>query len=114
MEFGSHLKPHRRVVSPPAGESRQIDAASMAFVYETPADGTGTGIEILVAAPHGEIDIPIVQVRQRVADAVSKVQAGRGAGTARRVDHGCQVQGLSGEILNTGQENQRQSGALLL
>src|SRR3981081_2069318 len=105
MELGSHLKPRHRVVPPPACEPRQIDAASVALVHETPADGTGTGIEILVTAPYGKIGIPLVQIQQSVADAVSEVQAGRGAGTARGADHGCQVQGLSGEILDTGQEN---------
>src|SRR5580704_4413827 len=100
MELGSHLKPHDRVVSPPAGEARQVDAAGVALMHETAADGTGTGIEILVTAPHGEIDIPLMQVQQRVADAVSEVQADHSPGTARCVDHGCKVQGLSGEILD--------------
>ncbi len=74
----------------------------MALVHEATADGAGSGIEILVTAPNGEIDIPLMQVQQRVADAVSEVQADRRAGTACCADHGCQVQGLSGEILNAG------------
>ena len=65
----------------------------MPLVHEAAADGAGAGVEILVAAPHGEVGVPVVQVQRRVADGVREVEAHRGAGTARRRDQRRQAPG---------------------
>src|ERR1700722_955225 len=55
-----------------------------------------------------------MQAEQGVADGMSQVQTNRGAGAARGADQRRQIQGLSREILNTRQEDQRERGTLLL
>ena len=85
----------------------------MPFVHEAAADGARSGIEIFVAAPDREIGAPVVQFQRRIADGVREIQAHRRAGAARGGDQRGQFHGLSREILNAGQQNQRQAGRLL-
>ncbi len=80
-------------------------------MHEAAADGAGTGIEILVAAPDGEVGIPIVQLQRGIADGVREVDADVGADPARRRDQRRHVEQLSGEILHAGQKHQTQAGA---
>ncbi len=86
----------------------------MPFMHEATADGAGAGVEILIAAPDGEVGIPVVQLQWRIADRVREVQAHCGAGAARSRDQRRQVQQLPGEILHTGQKHQAQAAAFPL
>ncbi len=104
-------KPLRFVVSPPAGETG-LDVPGMPLVHEAAADGTGPCIEVFVAAPHGEVGIPIVQLQGRVADGMGEIHADPGADTARRGDQRFHVERLSGEILHARQQHQTQAGSL--
>ena len=79
-------------MSPPAGKARQIAALRVPLVHEAAADGAGTRVQILVAAPDGEVGIPIVQLQRHVADGVREVEAHARAGAARRGDQRRQVQ----------------------
>ncbi len=67
-----------------------VEAAAMPLVHEAAADGAGAGIEIFVAAPHGEVGIPVVQVQRHIADRVREIDADGGADAARRRDQGRQ------------------------
>ena len=58
----------------------------MPLVHEAAADGAGARVQILVAAPHGEVGIPIVQLQRHIADGVREVEADARAGAARRGD----------------------------
>ena len=57
----------------PARRGRSVMAA-MLLVDETAAHGAGTAVEILVAAPDGEIDVPLVQLQRHVAGGVGQVE----------------------------------------
>ena len=41
------------------------------LMHEATADGAGTAVEILVGAPDGEIDVPIVQLQRHIAGRVA-------------------------------------------
>src|SRR6202020_2996779 len=86
IEFWIVEKPLRFVVSPPTGKSGQREIPSVPLVHEAAADGAGAGIEILIAAPYGEVGIPIVQLQGCIADRMSQVDTHVGADPARRRD----------------------------
>src|SRR6478736_982555 len=48
-----------------------------------PDNLAGTRIQIFVRAPHGEIDIPLVQLQRQVADGMRHVEPGDGADPMR-------------------------------
>src|ERR1700743_3502961 len=97
------------IVAPPAGKSRQLEVSSMALMHEATAHGAGSGIEIFITAPHGEIAVPVMQAQRRVADGACEVDSGRRTRSACSRDQCFHVQDLAGEILNSGQQHQRQS-----
>ena len=83
-----HEEARRFLVPPPARQARTREGAGMAharlgvdvaLVYEAAADRSGTRVQVLVAAPHGEIRIGVVQRERQVADRVRQVDAGDAA-----------------------------------
>src|SRR5271167_190247 len=85
----------------------------MSFVHEEAADRAGAGVEIFVAAPYGEVGVPIVQTQLRIADCVCKIEAYGRTNSPRRRDQRFQIQRLTGEILDARQQDQRQTGSRL-
>ena len=45
----------------------------MTLVHEATADCAGTGVEVLVIAPDGEVDVPVVEAEGHIAGGVSQV-----------------------------------------
>lgn len=43
------------------------------FVYEEPRDGSRSAVEILVGAPDGEINLPVVEMELQIASAMSQI-----------------------------------------
>ncbi len=81
-ELRLHLKAGARVVSPPAGETRpRVDVPLM---NERAADRARPGVQILVAAPHGEIRIAVVKRQRRVADGMREIESGERADAMTR------------------------------
>ena len=58
----------------PASRGRS-SAARVALVHEAAADRAGAGIQVLVAAPDGEVGAGVVQRERHVADRVREVEA---------------------------------------
>ena len=84
----------------------------MALVHETSADGTRPRVQILVAAPDGEIRIPVVQLERHVADRVREIEAHRGAGGSRRRGDGAEIEQLAAQILHARPEHEREPRTL--
>ena len=113
-EFGPHLEAGCLGLSPPPGQPRQIRATRIPVVDEAAADRARSGVEILVAAPYREVGVPIVQRQQCIAHRMRQVQAHGGADAVRRGDQRFDVQALAGQILNSRQQDQRETRPLAL
>lgn len=44
------------------------------FVDEDAGDGSRAGVEVLVRAPRGKVDAPVVQLQRNVPDGVSAIE----------------------------------------
>src|SRR5215472_1434581 len=104
-------------MTPPAGEPRSRDAAGVAgarlrarvaLMHEAAADGTGSAVQILVAAPHGEVRAAVMQRERQVTDGVSEIEAHETAGTVRGARDARQIECLAGTELHAGPEHQRE------
>ena len=71
-------------------------------------------IQILVAAPDGEIDVPIVQLEWHVADGVSEVETDATTCAARLLCDRAQIEALTVEKLNARQHHCRDLRAFAL
>ena len=111
-ELRQHLEARLRLVAPPAGQARRR-VREMPLVHEAAADRAGPGVQILVRAPHGEIDIPVVQRQRQVADGMRHVEPGKRAGVVRGARDARAVECLAGAVLHAGPQHQRELAAEL-
>ncbi len=80
-----HLEAYRLVAAPPAAQARSVAffAAgfflhiydAVLFVHKEAGDGARAGVHVLVVAPGGEVDVPVVQFDVDVANGVREVPA---------------------------------------
>src|SRR5688572_12144604 len=80
---------------------------------EAARDGAGAGVQILVAAPDGEIGAGIVNRERHVPDGMREVEADAAAVALRGRGVRGEVESFTGEILNAGQQHDRDAFALL-
>ena len=73
-----------RVVAPPTTRADQRRIGPMALVDEAAADRVRARVDVLVVAPHGEVDVPVVQADGDVARRVGQVPSHEGSGPVRR------------------------------
>ena len=74
LKLRGHLEPAALVVSPPSREPRQLLISSVPFVDEASGYTARTAVEIFVAAPHGEIHVPIVELKLEISGGVRHVE----------------------------------------
>ena len=84
----------RRVVAPPASQARQLRILSVPLEDEAAADAAGTAVEVLVAAPDGEIDIPVMEVQRHIPRGVGQVETDDDAALMGRTDQSRHVEPL--------------------
>ena len=105
-ERPDRIEPHVRIETPPATEPRDRPVARVALVDEDRADRPGSAVEVLVGAPGGEVDVPLVERELDVAGRVGEVPADDGsrgvAGSGETLD----VERLPGREVDPGQEDQ--------
>ena len=99
------------VTSPPAAqtirETRSIFGGrdlAVSFMHEQPTYGPRAGIQILVAAPGGRIDIPIMEVQGHIAYCMSKVPDYKDAQRAGMGGDGADVEELASVELDPGEQ----------
>ncbi len=112
-ELRQHLEARLGLMSPPARQSRRR-AFEVLLVHEAAGDRAGTGVQVLVRAPHREIDIPVVQLQRQVADGMRQVEAGDGADVVRGARDARAVEGLAGAVLHARPQHQRELAAELV
>ena len=88
--------------------------AEMPLVHEAPADRAGAGVQILVRAPHGEVDIPVVQLQRQIADGMRHVETDNGALGLRGRGDARAIERLAGAVLHAGPEHERELAAQFL
>lgn len=62
-------------MSPPTGKTVAVKVGGVAFVDKDSSDASGARVEVLVGAPAGEIDVPVVQLHRDISSRVRQVPA---------------------------------------
>ena len=107
LELRFHLEALDLVVAPPPGEARQVFGVVF-LVHEGTRDRAWTAVQVFVAAPSGEIDVPIVQMHVQVACGVRQVEAGDRPDTMRGLGDDVHLEGLAREEVHAAEVNERQ------
>ncbi len=81
-------------------------------MYEEPTCCAGTGIQVLVAAPDGCIDVPGMQLQRYVADRVCEVPDYEDGVRMSKGGDGGDVEELAGVILDSGEEDEGCCGSM--
>ena len=102
-----------RVVAPPAREARHVGRRAVALVHEAAADRARSRVEVLVAAPDGEIGAPVVQRERHVADRVRKIEADARSRALRRVAIARGRARSPVQVLHARQQHERDALAVL-
>ena len=84
---------------PPTGETRQLRVSCMTFMNIATGQSTRTGIQILVSTPNSEVNIPLMQIEQKIACTVGQVQTKQGSAAMSRCADGWHIKGLPGQIV---------------
>ena len=80
-----------------------IDCA-VPFVHESASNGSGPRIEVLVCAPYGKINVPVVQFELDVSNCVSQIPAYSDTTIMRILGDGRNVEQLTAVVLNSWQK----------
>mmetsp|Transcript_33684 Transcript_33684/g.107643 ORF Transcript_33684/g.107643 Transcript_33684/m.107643 type:complete len:257 (-) Transcript_33684:568-1338(-) len=99
IEGRFHLEPRVAPVAPPPPQRLLRELQSPLLVDEGAGDGPGSGVEVLVGAPAGKVDVIVVEVQRDVADGVRAVEAHESPDVPGRFDDGLDVVEGSGVIL---------------
>src|SRR5258708_2382457 len=83
FEHGLHLETLVLVMPPPTSEAGQLFIV-MALVHESAGDAARAAVQILVAAPTGEVHVPVVHGELQIASGVCEIEADDGARTMSR------------------------------
>ena len=98
-------RPDRSPTSRPAGAPTQSRA--VALVDEDRADRARPAVQVLVGAPGGEVDVPVVERQLDVAGGVGQVPADGRAGGVAGGGQPLDRVGLAGGEVDAGEEDQR-------
>ena len=115
---GSNAPPMRKRVAgslaPPARQPRQRMASrACRSCTKAPPIAPGPAVQVLVAAPGGEIRAAVVQRERQVADRSARGRSPRCApARVRGARDAREVEGLAGAVLHAGPQHQRQRVAL--
>src|SRR5437870_4418830 len=74
---------------------------------EDAAQPAGSGVEILVIAPRGEIGSPFMQAQFEISRAVREIEADEGPVRVRRADERWNVVRAASEIVRRADQDQR-------
>src|SRR5215218_8074911 len=91
-------------VAPPTGQARR--RVEMPAVDVEGADAAGSRVEVLVSAPEGEIDPPVVEPVRDGADRVGAVEADRDTALVGGGRQALDVQELTGAIEDRREEDE--------
>jgi hypothetical protein len=78
---------------------------SMSLVHEETTDNTGSAIHVLVVAPCGEVDVPVVQLQWHITHCVRQIPADRDAVGMTVASYELNIEKLSRVELDSGQQD---------
>ena len=107
-ERSEGVEPDVRVEPPPAAQPRQRPVAGVTLVDEDRPDRARAAVEVLVRAPRGEVDVPVVERELDVAGGVGQVPADDGAGGVAGGGQPLDLEGLAGREVDARQEDERE------
>src|SRR5690348_16686512 len=74
LKIRPHLESCRFLVTPPSRKTRQLPGARVPLVNKTSAHASWSAIEVLVAAPHGKVGTPIVELQGHISGSMCQVE----------------------------------------
>ncbi len=110
VEGAAHVEHAVFVRAPPPGQTR--GAARVARVEVQPARRAGTGVEIFVMAPEGEIRAVRTQGVRHHADRVRQIEPDGDACPVRTVGQSREVEQLAGGVNHAGQHGELDVGRI--
>lgn len=126
-ELAAHAETRALLATPPAAQAwpeaqallADLVAAlggrrdvAVALVDEESADDTWPAVHVLVVAPRGEVDVPVVQLQRHVADGVGEVPADGDAALLGVGGDGGDVEELARVVLDAREEQQGGAGGV--
>ena len=85
-----------------------LGVGAVALVDEQRGDRAGPGVEVLVGAPHGEVDVPLVESQLDVAGRVGEIEPDDATGIGgRRATMPWRSSSLTGEVVDAAQPHER-------
>ena len=100
------VEAHVRIESPPAAQTRDRCVARVAFVDEDRADRARAAVQVLVGAPGGEVDVPVVERELDVPGGVRQVPADDGARFVAGGGEPLDLERLPGREVDAAQEDE--------
>ena len=80
----------------------------MPLVHEGAGRRAGSSVQVLVRAPGGEVDVPVVQRERQVADRMREIESGNRANAMRGFRKRPDVEPLTSQVLDTRQQDERE------
>jgi len=106
VEVWPHEKPALLVVAPPSGEARQIESAGVPFVDEATARASGPTVKVLVVAPDGEVDVPVVQSKGHIPRRMREIKSHNTTLRVPGAGDGLHVKQLARGVVHSPQQHQ--------
>jgi hypothetical protein len=94
-------------MSPPPGKARKLERVCVPLVDECSGDSAWTGVQVLVRAPDGKIDVPVVQMQFNIAGGMRQVKAHYRPDAMSDTGDRLYVERLSGVIVNAAEQYER-------
>ncbi len=93
-------------MTPPAAKPRQLEVPPVTLVNEYPADVARARVQVLIGAPRGKVDVPVMQRQGHVARRVREVESGNGAGGVRGLGQPLHIEQLTREIIDAAEKDE--------
>src|SRR5215468_5750160 len=107
LETFFHLKSCSFIVAPPSRESLDIVVAMKSFMDITTADSARARVQIFVAAPAGEVNVPFVKFQGSIACCMCQIETGNYTNFVSCFCNTWYVEHLAGVIIHSTEHHQR-------
>src|SRR5579863_1133096 len=94
-------------MSPPACESRQVRRVSMPLVDKTSRHASRPAVQILIAAPYGEVRAPLVKLQLQISCGVRQIKTNHTSPRMTRARYASHIERLPGRVIHSTQHDQR-------
>mmetsp|Transcript_10544 Transcript_10544/g.14434 ORF Transcript_10544/g.14434 Transcript_10544/m.14434 type:complete len:241 (+) Transcript_10544:145-867(+) len=102
--FLVHLESSAEFMSPPPSKAR-ASGLCMVVVHKAPSNTTWAGVEVLVRAPAGKVNVPVMQLEREIANSMGQIEPNDAPLLVACFGNGCHVKILPSVVLNSRQQH---------